>query len=147
MAAKVKQTQKDAIAYRRRKAAELRLQHLTLDEIATALGVSKYTASTDLAAVRAEWAERRSASYEEWVGEELAKLDRLERTLLPAAIQGDYPAVDRIMSLMDRRARMLGLDKPQLHEHTVITMDAVESEIRRLEAELAGNDVEHDNAK
>lgn len=146
MAARVKQTQKDAIADRRRKVAELRLQHHTIAEIAAKLGISKATASTDLSAVRDEWAERRSASYEEWVGEELAKLDRLERTLLPAAITGEYPAVDRIISLMDRRARMLGLDKPQLHEHTVITMDAVDAEIRRLEAELAEN-TELDPAK
>lgn len=140
MAARVKQTQRDAIADRRRRVAELRLQHHTIAEIAERLGISKATASTDLSAVREEWAERRSATYEEWVAEEIAKIDRLERTLLPAAIAGEYPAVDRIVSLMDRRARMLGLDKPQLHEHTVITMDAVEAEIKRLEAELAGND-------
>jgi len=138
--ARQKPAQQDKIAARRRQVAELRLQHMTLDEIATKLGISKSTASVDLKHVRDEWAERRSATYEEWVGEELAKLDRLERTLLPAAIAGDYPAVDRIMNLMDRRARMLGLDKPQLHEHTVITMDAVEAEIARLETELADSD-------
>jgi len=147
MAARVKQTTKDSIADRRRKVAELRLQHHPIAEIADRIGISKATASTDLAAVRDEWAERRSASYEEWVGEELAKLDRLERTLLPAAITGEYPAVDRIISLMDRRARMLGLDKPQLHEHTVITMDAVDAEIRRLEAELASKSDELDPAQ
>jgi len=38
---------------------------------------------------------------------------------------------------MDRRSRLVGLDKPQLHEHTVITRDALDAEIERLEAEVA----------
>jgi hypothetical protein len=31
---------------------------------------------------------------------------------------------------------MMGLDKPERFEHTVITMDAVEAEIARLEREM-----------
>lgn len=139
MAARVKQTTVDKIADRRRRVAELRLQHHTQAEIAKAVGVSVATVNGDLKAIRDEWADRRTTSYEEWVGEEIAKMDRLERTLLPQAIVGDYAAVDRILAVMDRRARMLGLDKPQQHQHTVITMDAIEAEITRLEAELAAD--------
>lgn len=140
MAARVKQTKTDSIAQRRSQVAELRLQHHTQAEIARILGVSVATVCTDLQAIRDEWAERRSTSYEDWVGEELAKMDRLERMLLPRAIAGDYAAVDRIVNIIDKRARMLGLNKPELMTHTIITMDAVEAEIARLEAELAGRD-------
>jgi transcriptional regulator with XRE-family HTH domain len=126
----------DAMEERRQKTAALRLMHYTQREIAAELGVSIATVSRDLAVVRAEWAERRSQSYEQWVGEELAKIDLLERAIMPAAISGDDKAQARLVQFMDRRARMMGLDKPERFEHTVITMDAVEAEIARLEREM-----------
>jgi Trp operon repressor len=126
----------DALAERRQKVSALRLMHYTQREIAAQLDVSVATVNRDLAVVRAEWAERRSQSYESWVGEELAKIDLLERAILPAAIRGDDKAQARLVQFMDRRARMMGLDKPERFEHTVITMDAVEAEIARLEREM-----------
>ena len=126
----------DLLAERRQRVAALRLMHYTQREIAAELGVSVATVNRDLAVVRAEWAERRSQSYESWVGEELAKLDLIERAILPAAISGDDKAQARLVQFMDRRARMMGLDKPERHEHTVITLDAVEAEIARLEREM-----------
>jgi Trp operon repressor len=127
----------DLLAERRQRVSALRLMHYTQREIAAELGVSVATVNRDLAVVRAEWAERRSQSYESWVGEELAKLDLLERAILPAAISGDDKAQARLVQFMDRRARMMGLDKPERFEHTVITLDAVEAEIARLEREMA----------
>jgi len=126
----------DAIAERRQKVSALRLMHYTEREIAAELGISPATAHRDIAACRAEWAERRTQSYESWVAEELAKIDLLERAILPAAISGDDKAQARLVQFMDRRARMMGLDKPERFEHTVITMDAVEAEIARLEREM-----------
>ena len=134
----------DAIAERRQKVSALRLMHYTEREIAAELGISPATAHRDIVAVRQEWAERRTQRYEEWVAEELAKIDLLERAILPAAISGDDKAQARLVMFMDRRARMMGLDKPQQHEHTVITLDAVEAEIARLEREMA--DREHSDA-
>ena len=127
---------REELATRRRKVAELRLQHWTESEIAEALGVSQPTISRDLAHIRDEWREERVRSYDDWVAEELAKLAVLERTLLPEAILEGGQAVDRVLSVMDRRARLLGLDKPQLHEHTIVTEDALDAEIRRLEERL-----------
>jgi sigma54-dependent transcription regulator len=126
----------DAIAQRRQKVAALRLMHYSEREIAAELGISPATAHRDIVAVRQEWAERRTQTYESWVAEELAKLDLIERAILPAAISGDDKAQARLVQFMDRRARMMGLDKPERHEHTVITMDAVEAEIARLEREM-----------
>jgi transcriptional regulator with XRE-family HTH domain len=135
--AKVPQAKLDEIAARRQQVATLRLAHLSQAEIARKLGVSVGTVNADLQAIRQEWAERRRSSFEEWLDEELAKLDRLERALLPLALQGQATAADRVLSVMDRRAKLLGLNKPERHEHTVITMDAIEAEIVRMEAELA----------
>jgi hypothetical protein len=93
-----------------------------------------------LQAIRQEWTERRMTDYGDWLSEELAKLDRLELALLPLALQGQTAAADRVLSIMDRRSRLLGLDKPERHEHTVITMDTVEQEIARLEREMAARE-------
>jgi len=131
---------KDQIAQRRHLVATMRLAHLTQQEIADRLGVSVGTINADLKAVREEWAERRRETYDDLVAEELAKLDRLERALLPLALQGQGPASDRVLSIMDRRARLLGLDRPTRHEVTMLTQDLIEAEIQRLEAELAVND-------
>lgn len=140
---KVPRYTKDGMESRREQVATLRLQHLTQEQIADRLGVSMATVSRDLQAVRDEWAERRTQRYEDWVAEEIAKLDAMEKTWLPAALNGrelNANAVRQVLAIMDRRARMLGLDKPQTHEMTVISQDAVDAEIRRLEAELADHD-------
>jgi Trp operon repressor len=130
----------DTLAERRQRVSALRLMHYTQREIAAEIGVSVATVNRDLAVVRAEWADRRSQSYESWVAEELAKIDLLERAILPAAIAGDDKAQARIVQFMDRRARMMGLDKPERFEHTVITLDAVEAEIARLEREMTSRE-------
>jgi hypothetical protein len=49
-------------------------------------------------------------------------------------------AVDRLIRLQERRCRMMGLDAPRQDVVTVITEDAVDAEIARLEKLLALND-------
>lgn len=44
-------------------------------------------------------------------------------------------AMDRILKIMERRAKLLGLDAPQRHE--VLTIDAIDAEIQRLDREFA----------
>lgn len=54
-----------------------------------------------------------------------------------AVIEDDAPilaAIDRLLRIQERRAKLLGLDAPSRHE--VVTLDAVEAEIQRLSAEL-----------
>jgi hypothetical protein len=41
---------------------------------------------------------------------ELMHLDALQDALWPSGIAGDQGAVDRILKIMERRARILGLD-------------------------------------
>jgi len=58
---------------------------------------------------------------------------------LGEAVADDGPvltAIDRILALLARRAKIYGYDAPPAARIDVITTDAVESEIRRLEAEL-----------
>jgi hypothetical protein len=46
-------------------------------------------------------------------------------------------AIDRLLRIQERRARLLGLDAPTTSKLTVISEDAVDAEIRRLTDELA----------
>ncbi len=43
---------------------------------------------------------------------ELDRLDALQRSVWPQAEKGKVQAVDRILKIMERRARLLGLDAP-----------------------------------
>ena len=47
---------------------------------------------------------------------EAQRLDALQRALWPAASAGDVPAVRAMLSVMERRAKLLGLDSPQRNE-------------------------------
>jgi len=136
MGEKVKQSKRDEIASRRTQVAAMRLAQLSQQEIADRLDVSVGTVNSDLQAIRAEWTERRLQSYENWLMEELATLDKLQRAFLPLALSGQTNAADRVLAVMDRRAKLVGLDKPQQHEHVVITKDVIEAEIERLQAEI-----------
>jgi hypothetical protein len=76
-------------------------------------------------AVRQAWRDRRAADYAKCLDEEMAKLDLLEREVLPHARWGgpdggvDMWAADRALRIMDRRARMLGLDSPSKVDATI----------------------------
>jgi hypothetical protein len=51
-------------------------------------------------------------------------------------------AIDRALKIQERRAKLLGLDAPAKLE--VLTLDAIDSEIRKLQAEFEGNPAESD---
>ncbi len=60
-----------------------------------------------------------------------------ERTHTETPLVDDKPtldAIDRLLKIQDRRAKLLGLDAPKKVE--VITIDAIDAEIARLTAEL-----------
>lgn len=43
---------------------------------------------------------------------EVERLDALLRTFLPKALKGDTWSADRVLAVMERRAKLLGLDVP-----------------------------------
>jgi hypothetical protein len=112
------------IEQRRQTVAEMVASHYTYREIGDALGVASSTVSEDVKVIREQWRQRATADYSTLLAEELAKLDLLERELLPKALSGgpeagvNLYAVDRVLAIRDRRARMVGLDAPQRIEVT-----------------------------
>lgn len=92
--------------------AELLLSRpgISVRQLARELGVSRSTAWRDIAAVRAEWAERRLTAYESHLVEDFARTDRAIAAIWERVTIGYLPAIDRLVALIDRRLRLLGLD-------------------------------------
>ena len=67
---------------------------------------------------------------------ESERLDAMQKAVWPPALAGTLAAIDRVITIMNRRAKLLGLDLPTRREVTVTTRDAVEQAISDLEAEL-----------
>jgi len=101
------------IAERRKEAAKLRVQGLGLLEIAERLGVSTSTAWSDIESVLDEWRCEAVADIGRLRQLEVAKLDELWHSLFSRAVDDrDEKAVDRLIRLAERRAKLLGLDAP-----------------------------------
>lgn len=99
-------------AERRREAFRLRKEGATFREIGEALGVSGTAARK---AILAEL-ETINADTREIAGElialEAARLDEAHKAIWPKVEVGDLRAIDRMLKIMERRARLFGLDAP-----------------------------------
>ena len=112
-------TRADVIAMRREAVAAMRARGLTQRQIRDSLlnmkppiEVSIATVNRDLKIIRAEWKQKATESIDEWIASELADLDELEKQ---AWREKRY---DLILKIKDRRAKLLGLDKPMRTELT-----------------------------
>jgi hypothetical protein len=93
-----------------RQALELRRSGESYQEIADRLGYANPSGAYDavMGALKATLAEP-AADVRRM---EADRLDRLTLAAWPLATSGDLKAMDRVLSIMDRRARLLGLDAP-----------------------------------
>jgi hypothetical protein len=73
---------------------------------------------------------------------ELDRLDRLQMGVWPKALNGDIRALDAVLRIIDRRARLLGLEAPKevnlKAEVTTYDRDSIDAEVARLVALLDG---------
>lgn len=123
------------IAQRRTALVELRLSGCSFQEIAEALGYkSAANASKDFSRVLDKQIMSQSQTIEQWRQAEILKLDRMLKALDRGIQLGNTRAIDSALKIMERRAKYLGLDKPQ--QVQVMTIDAIDAEIARLEAEV-----------
>lgn len=81
---------------------------------------------------------------------ELDRLDALLRGLWPQAVKGHGGAVDRVLRVMERRARLLGLDAPTKRELSgpaggpISVADVTQLTDEQLEALVHGDDTAAD---
>jgi hypothetical protein len=95
---------------KRRKAIELRKAGATFQDIADAVGYSGPGAAHK--AVKVALDEMIREPTLDLINLELMRLDALLMTLFPQALKGSLGAVDRVLRIMERRAKLLGMDAP-----------------------------------
>lgn len=132
-----------AIEERRAQVAALVLSHVSYRRIASMLGVGRTTVFKDVQVLRRQYRLRAGADYETHVAEMLASLEMLERAWMPKAlpfhplaVPEDASAAEKaasvILRVLDRKARLLGLDQP-----TKVQADVTVTETTRLDSEIA----------
>lgn len=94
------------------KALELRRMGKGYSEIAAALGIGRSQAHRLVQSGLADAVAQVSAEADELRAEEVSRLDAMLSGLWPDARRGQHAAVDRVLRIMERRAKMLGLDAP-----------------------------------
>jgi len=118
-----------------RAALELRKSGATLDDIARELGYCNRGA--------AHKAIRRAldATLQEPAAElremEQVRLNTMLVAIWPKVKTGDHVALQDALSIMDRRAKLLGLDAPSKRSVEIVTMDAFSAAMAELEGEIA----------
>lgn len=92
------------------KASELRMKGLTVREIAAELGRSVGGTMGALDRALKKYQKESLSNIEDWRSQELARLDVMQAALWPDVTKGKQGAIDRVLRIMERRARLLGLD-------------------------------------
>jgi len=88
-------------------------------ELRRALGtagidVGLRTITTDLAAIQNAWREQAATSIANEKALDLARIERAIQALWTAVVEGKWPALDRLLRLLERKSRILGYDAPPL---------------------------------
>lgn len=108
-----------AVLERRAKVAALRRQGMRNQlQVAALLGVDNSTICRDFAALDEEYRERARAETDLEKGIDLDRIEEMMIGLWPKASTGGYLSVDRVVALMERRAKLLGLDAPTKQQFT-----------------------------
>jgi hypothetical protein len=98
---------------RQRRVATLRLSGVSDQRrIAAELGVSQSTVSRDFADLDAAFRAAAAQDIAVAAGLDLARIEALIEPLWADAAAGVLPVVDRVVKLLGRRARLLGLEAP-----------------------------------
>jgi len=102
----------EAVQVRAQKALELRIAGGTYRQIAQELGVSHTVIFENVLWALEERAEERGKLSDQLVQMELERLEKMTLSLWPRVRNGDEKAINTLVRVMDRRAKLLGLDKP-----------------------------------
>jgi len=100
-------------------ALELRRKGCSYPKIADALGVSLSTAYRYVNNALERLANERKIEGEKVLDLEIARLDRMCEAIMDKVDDGSLDHIDTMLKLMDRRAKLLGLNAPSKHSHEI----------------------------
>lgn len=127
--AKNRAVEQQQIQERRREVARLRLAGVRNQrELADRIGVSLGTINGDIRAINKQIDADTISDTTEAKRTDLARTEALIVALWPSAMNGKAHVVDRIVSLMQHKAKLLGLNAPEKREdtHRIEVMTMVE---------------------
>jgi hypothetical protein len=119
---------------RAHEAVRLRRTGMLWDEIATALGYKSRSGAYQ--AARRFMLEYPREDAEALRDMEADRLDQAQQALWEAVQRGEVRPTEVWIKLSERRSKLLGMDKPDKRELTVLSEDAVDHSIRMLKEEL-----------
>lgn len=102
-----------------RRVLELRLARYRWQDIATNVGYASAGAAFN--AYKRALIRTLQEPAEEIRQQERERLDRIDNALYQRAITGDLPAIHALLKVMDRRAKLLGLDEIKIKQDINIT--------------------------
>jgi len=106
------------IELRRKKVAANLIGGMNYRDIAEALDVSVGTVANDVKILFARWQKEQVRDYDELITAEVRRCDRLLNAVWNEAMDGKLTSIDRALKIMERRARLLGLDAPMRQDVT-----------------------------
>lgn len=123
---------KEAAAERRVRALELRKAGIGYRTIGAQLGVSEAQAHRDVQSALSALRELELAEADDLRRLELERLDDAMLAIYPQVKRGNHGAIDRLLRIMERRAKLTGIDAPARFkdETDPIDWDAVPPELR-----------------
>ncbi len=136
-----RRTEAELIDQRRRTIAAGLLAGISQAELARTLNVSTATVSLDAAAVKAQWKDEQTATYDELVVRQTARLERILAQPFRLACSGDLKAIAAVLAIHDRLVKILGIEAVERREVTVteesasFVRDRVEAIVKALAAE------------
>jgi len=109
--------------------------------IAEMLKAARNTINSDVEIILQGWADdQKPEARHRWRALELEKLSKMEVANLSAAENGNQGAIDRALRIMERRAKILGLDAPAKQEVDLKNIDRlIEAELERITGRKIGD--------
>lgn len=114
------------------KALALRRVGASYQQIGEALGITPSGAYRSVARVLARLRKTSDETAEEIRQQELMRLDEMQFALYPTARRGDTKAIETILKIQARRAKLLGLDAPEKVDVSGKAFDSLSDWIRAI---------------
>jgi acyl carrier protein phosphodiesterase len=111
-----------ARAERAARAFALRKAGLSYRDIGLELGVNHATVYKDVQVTIKQFLDEAREHHAQIMAIEAARLDDLQRVMWEKAAMGDRRAVDTVLKIMERRAKLLGLDTPVATKAVNVTL-------------------------
>ncbi len=122
---------------RREQVERLIVARTSARRMTATLGVSHPAILADMKVIRRRWKERHVAEYDAHILNDVEALAAMQSVMMPKALAGDRLAVDRVLAVLDHRARLLGLYAPVEKPTEVVSRDALLRAVEEWEADVA----------